>query len=93
LYLAGALGLLRLRAFSVARAGEPFLAPGGSALPLALAAIIVWMLSSLEWKELLATACVVIVSTAVYSVLFRKGLASFRGQPPALLEEAGGLSR
>src|SRR2546426_4124745 len=68
LYLICCLGLLRLRARNIAMAGEPFRAPGGPFVPLAASAIIVWMLTTLERKELVAAAGLVIVSGAVYGI-------------------------
>lgn len=72
LYLICCLGLLRLRARQTAMAGEPFRAPGGSFVPLAATAIIVWMLTTLEWKELAAAAGLVAVSGAIYGIRERK---------------------
>ena len=71
LYLICCLGLLRLRARNIAMAGEPFRAPGGPLVPLAASAIIVWMLTTLERKELAAAAGLVIVSGAVYGICER----------------------
>ena len=68
LYLVCCFGLLRLRIRGVAMAGEPFHAPGGPFVPLAASAIIVWMLTTLERKELAAAAGLVIVSGAVYGI-------------------------
>ena len=68
LYLICCLGLLRLRAHQIAMAGEPFRAPGGPFVPLAASAIMVWMLTTLERKELAAAAGLVIVSGAVYGI-------------------------
>jgi basic amino acid/polyamine antiporter, APA family len=66
LYLICCLGLLRLRARHVAMAGRPFRAPGGAFVPLAAAAISVWMLSTLTWRELFAGLGTVVVSGIVY---------------------------
>jgi amino acid transporter len=68
LYLICCLGLLRLRARQVAMVDEPFRAPGGPFVPLAASAIMVWMLTTLERKELVAAAGLVIVSGAVYGI-------------------------
>src|SRR5882724_9987053 len=81
LYLICCLGLLRLRARNIAMAGEPFRAPGGPFVPLAASAIIVWMLTTLERKEIAAAAGLVIVSGAVYAICehmhkIRKGKAA-----------------
>jgi APA family basic amino acid/polyamine antiporter len=68
LYLICCLGLLQLRARGVATAGPPFRAPGGSLLPLAASAMILWLLSTLAWPELAATAALVTASTCVYAL-------------------------
>lgn len=67
LYLICCLGVLRLRAKGVAEAGAPFVAPGGAVAPLAAAAIIVWLLSTLAWRELAAVAAFVTVAAVVYA--------------------------
>jgi len=66
LYLISCLGLLRLRAKHIVMDGEPFHAPGGAFVPLAASAIIVWMLSTLEWRELIAAFTLVAVSGMAY---------------------------
>ena len=66
MYLICCLGLLRLRAKRIAMDGEPFHAPGGSFVPFAASAIIVWMLTTLEWRELIAAFTLVAVSGTVY---------------------------
>jgi len=66
LYLICCLGLLRLRAKRVATDGEPFHAPGGAFVPIAASAIIVWMLTTLELKELVAAFVLVVVSGVAY---------------------------
>jgi amino acid transporter len=68
LYLICCLGLLRLRARNIAMAGEPFRVPGGAFVPLAASAIMVWLLTTLEKKELAAAAGLVFVSGAVYGI-------------------------
>jgi len=68
LYLICCLGLLRLRAWNVATSGTPFRAPGRAFVPLAASAIIVWMLSTLAWTQLLAAGCLVAVSGGAYSL-------------------------
>jgi amino acid transporter len=72
LYLLCCLGLFRLRARNVAASGTPFRAPGGPVVPLAAIAIIIWMLSTLAWTELAATALLVIVSGVGYALLERR---------------------
>jgi basic amino acid/polyamine antiporter, APA family len=66
LYLVCCLGLLRLRAKRVETDGEPFRAPGGPFVPIAASAIIVWMLTTLELKELTAAFVLVGVSGTFY---------------------------
>jgi APA family basic amino acid/polyamine antiporter len=74
LYLICCLGVLRLRARAVAGAGPPFIAPGGTFVPLAAAAMIVWLLTTLAWRELVATLGFVLVAGIIY----------FRQQPAAV---------
>ena len=71
LYLICCLGLLRLRARNVAMDGEPFRAPGGWLVPLAASLIIIWMLTTLSWQELVGAFVIVAVSAIVYSVHYR----------------------
>lgn len=66
LYLICCLGLLRLRAKQVETDGEPFRAPGGPFVPIAASAIIVWMLTTLQLKELTAALVLVGVSGTFY---------------------------
>ena len=68
LYLICCLALLRLRARGVATSGPPFRAPGGSAVPLAASAIILWLLSTLAWVELAAAMFLVVSSGVVYAL-------------------------
>lgn len=67
LYLIVCLGVLRLRARGVMQAGAPFVAPGGPFVPIAAAGIIIWLLSSLAWRELIAGSAFVLVTAAVYA--------------------------
>jgi amino acid transporter len=71
LYLICCIGLLRLRARNVTLESEPFRAPGGPLVPLLASAIMIWMLTTLEWKELRAAAVLVIVSGVVYWIYER----------------------
>jgi amino acid transporter len=66
LYLICCLGLLRLRAKRVETGGEPFRAPGGPFVPIAASAIIVWMLTTLELRELAAAFVLVVASGTFY---------------------------
>ena len=71
LYLICCLGLLRLRARDVAMSGPPFRVPGGSFVPLAASAIIVWLLSTLAWAELASAAFLVVMSGVAYALQAR----------------------
>jgi hypothetical protein len=53
-------------------AGTPFRATGGSFVPLTAAVIMVWMLTTLEWKELAAVTGLAIVSGFVYWLIEHK---------------------
>jgi amino acid transporter len=82
LYLICCLGLLRLRARGVSAFGAPFRAPGGPLVPIAASAIIVWMLSTLAWTELVAAAILVAVSGAAYAVQERRRRATAAASLP-----------
>jgi APA family basic amino acid/polyamine antiporter len=66
LYLICCLGVLRLRAKNVATAGTPFVAPGGPVVPVAAAVLILWLLSTLAMREMIATAAFVAISALIY---------------------------
>ncbi len=66
MYLVVCLGVLRLRTKRVAEAGAPFVAPGGPLVPLAAGAMIVWLLSTLAWRELAAGAVFMAVTAAIF---------------------------
>jgi amino acid transporter len=66
LYMICCLGVLRLRARRVGESAGPFVAPGGPVVPIAAAAIIVWLLSTLAFREMLATLAFVIVTAAIF---------------------------
>lgn len=68
MYLIVCLGVLRLRAKGVAEAGLPFVAPGGALVPVAAAAIIVWLLSTLAWRELAAGGVFVGVTALIFAM-------------------------
>jgi amino acid transporter len=84
LYLICCLGLLRLRARNIAMSGEPFRAPGGSFVPLAASVIILWMLTTLEWKEIAAAAGLVLLSGIGYAIHGRVRAKRNSGPEPAL---------
>jgi amino acid transporter len=71
LYLITCISVLRLRAKGVAATGAPFVAPGGATVPLAAAAIIVWLLSTLARSELLTTLVFVAVATVGFAIRHR----------------------
>ena len=66
LYLICCLGVLRLRAKNIGAAGSPFVAPGGPIAPVAAAAIIVWLLSTLAVREMIAIVCFVSVAALCF---------------------------
>jgi amino acid transporter len=68
LYLICCLGLLRLRARNVVAFGAPFRVPGGALVPLAASAIILWLLSTLSWKEVVAAMFLVVASGVFYAL-------------------------
>lgn len=72
LYLMCCLGVLRMRSRQIAMAGPPFVAPGGPVVPLAASALIVGLLWTLAWRELLAAAVVAGISAVVYAVIERR---------------------
>jgi amino acid transporter len=67
IYLMVCLAVLRLRVKGVAQAGTPFVAPGGFLAPVAAAGIIVWLMSTLERDELLATLAFVAAAAGFYA--------------------------
>jgi APA family basic amino acid/polyamine antiporter len=92
LYLICCLGVLRLRAKNVAGDGPPFVAPGGMVVPLAAAAMILWLLSTLAWREIVTMLVFVTIAALIYGIrhLTRKPaeqsaarLADPRCRPPA----------
>lgn len=66
-YLICCLGVLRLRALGVEGDGSPFVAPGGWVAPVAAAAMIVWLFTTLATRELVATLAFVVVVGAAYA--------------------------
>ena len=76
LYLICCLGVLRLRSRGIADAGAPFVVPGGPLVPIAAAAIILWLLSTLAVREMIATLAFVAAAGLIYycrSVFGRRG--------------------
>jgi amino acid transporter len=67
-YLIVCLGVLQLRRQGVRLADAPFVVPGGPVVPLAAAGIIVWLLSTLAVRELVAGGVFVAVTAAIFAV-------------------------
>jgi basic amino acid/polyamine antiporter, APA family len=72
LYLICCLGVLRLRAKNIAAAGSPFVAPGGPVVPIAASALILWLLSTLALREMIAALSFVVIATLIYYVRYVK---------------------
>jgi basic amino acid/polyamine antiporter, APA family len=70
LYLICCLGVLKLRARKIADTGTPFVVPGGPIVPVAAAVIIVWLLSTLAMREMIATLAFVIVTGLIYGARY-----------------------
>lgn len=66
LYLICCLGVLRLRAKGITDSPAPFVAPGGPVVPIAAVAIILWLLTTLALREMVATLVFVIVAALLY---------------------------
>lgn len=64
-YMTTCLSVLRLRRLGVAHAGTPFVIPGGPVIPLAACGLILFLLSSLAAKELLALGVLMGVAVLV----------------------------
>lgn len=72
LYLICCLGVLRLRAKNIAAAESPFVAPGGPIVPIAAATIILWLLSTLAAREMIATLSFLVIAAVIYYVRYAK---------------------
>jgi amino acid transporter len=68
LYLICCLGVLRLRARKIAIDGTPFTIPFGPLVPVAACVIIVWMLSTLAFREIWFTLAIVSLVGIIYAV-------------------------
>jgi amino acid transporter len=74
LYLICCLGVLKLRAQHVAIDSSPFKIPFGPIIPVTACLIIVWMLSTLSFKEIWWTlAFISIVGIAYATHEYRRG--------------------
>lgn len=78
LYLICCLAVFPLRARDVGASGTPFRAPGGWFVPIAAAAIILWMLSTLPWNELAAAGVLVVIAGVAYGLQERLRATSSR---------------
>lgn len=68
LYLICCLGVLRLRARKIAIDGTPFTIPFGPLVPVAACVIIIWMLSTLAFREIGFTLAIVSVVGIIYAI-------------------------
>lgn len=84
LYLICCLGVLRLRARNIADSGTPFVAPGGPVVPMAAVLIIIWLLSTLALREMIAVVVFVSVAALVYAA--RLALARTAKSTPRMPE-------
>ncbi len=66
MYLVCCLGVLRLRARGVRGGQPPFVIPGGPAVPLLAAAVVVLLLSTLEPREFLALGALIAISSVLF---------------------------
>ena len=73
-YLVSVLGLLRLRAKNIQGDSEPFRAPGGAALPIVCALVIVGLLTSLTRRDTLATLGLALIGAIPGYMNARKGV-------------------
>jgi basic amino acid/polyamine antiporter, APA family len=80
LYLICCLGVLKLRARNIADTGVPFVVPGGVVVPIAAAAIILWLLTTLALREMIATLSFVFVAGLIYAA--RHAMTKPRVQVP-----------
>ncbi len=60
-------GLFQLRRKNVRAAGDPFVVPGGPVVPIAAAAVLVWLLSTATRAEWLATGITLLLASALYA--------------------------
>ena len=61
-----------MRGKNIAAAGLPFVAPGGPVVPIAAAAIILWVLSTLAVREMIATLSFVAIAAVIYYARYAK---------------------
>lgn len=89
LYLMCCIGVLRMRSRNIAMAGPPFVVPGGPLVPLAASALILALLWTLTWRELLTAIGVVAISAVFYAALEWRQARRTRPRPRTV-EQAGG---
>jgi amino acid transporter len=68
LYLLCAVAAYELQRRDVRSGGAPFVLPGGPLIPIAAAAVILWLLSQATAREYVVTGAVVAVAAAYYGV-------------------------
>jgi APA family basic amino acid/polyamine antiporter len=71
MYLICSLGVLRLRSLEVHREQSPFVVPGGPAVPLLAALVVILLLSTLELREFLALAALIAIASVLFLVVNR----------------------
>ena len=71
LYLICCLGVLQLRARYIATTEAPFVAPGGAVIPIAASLLILWLLGTLAWREMIATFVFIALTATIYYIRSR----------------------
>ena len=66
LYLMCVAASFELQRRDVRAGGTPFSVPGGPAIPIAAATVIVWLLSQATWKELAVEASVLTIAAVFF---------------------------
>jgi amino acid transporter len=74
LYLGCSLAVLRLRQLRPVEGSDVFVIPGGPLVPLASAAIVVWLLSNMTGTEALGLGLLLAVSACAYLAVRRGGI-------------------
>jgi amino acid transporter len=67
LYLMCVVASVELQRRDVRAGGTPFAVPGGPAIPVLAAAVIVWLLSQATWKELAVEGIVLVVAAVFFA--------------------------
>jgi basic amino acid/polyamine antiporter, APA family len=76
-FLGCCVATLVLRRRDVRTEGAPFLIPGGPAVPVAATGLVLWLLSSARWAEVVVVAAILAVATVLYAL--RRGRTLGRG--------------